>query len=105
MQQHYLGPPPMSPLTRLLAGVVGALALVGAFFFGLFVLAIVVTLGVIGWAAFWLRMWWLRRKLARAGFDPAAPTGAGPAGDRNRPTRDGSVIDAEYEVVSRKEDD
>ena len=37
--QYYIAPPPMNPLTRLLAGLVAVLALVGAFFFGLFVLA------------------------------------------------------------------
>ena len=105
MQQYTLGPPPMSPLSRLLAGLVAVLALIGTFFFGLFILAIVIALGVIGWVAFWLRMWWLRRQLEKAGFDPLGGTPTGSDGRSEGPAGSGSVIDAEYEVVSRKEDD
>ena len=36
---YYITPPPMNPLSRLLAAIVAVLALVGAFFFGVFVLA------------------------------------------------------------------
>ena len=31
MEYHRLGPPPMNPITRILAGLFGLVALVGAF--------------------------------------------------------------------------
>jgi len=92
---YLLEPPPLNPLTRLLAGILAVLALLGAFVFGLFVIALIVGLGILAWLAFWLRMAWLRRKLAKSGSGPG-----------QEPGRDGgTVIDAEYTVVSRKEKD
>ena len=95
--QHSLGPPPMNPLSRLLAGLVAVLALVGALFFGIFILALVVGVGLIAWVALWLRMWWIRRKLPRGGQDQdhTVRSGAGAAGVSA--DRQGEVIDAEYE--------
>lgn len=95
-----LPPPSNNPLARLLAALVAVLALVGAFFFGLVVLALAVGLGLLAWLALALRMWWLRRRLG-------AGPGAGPPGaqDRQAGRREGQVIDADYEVVSRKEED
>lgn len=88
---YYIAPPPMNPLTRLLAGVLAVLALVGAFFFGFFILIFALGFGLVGWLALSLRLWWLRRK------NPAAPA---PGKDRAD-----DVIDAEYRVVSRKDEE
>ena len=60
----------MNPLSRLLTAVVGAIALVGAFFFGFFVLIAAVALGLIAWLVIWLRIWWFKRKLAASGVAP-----------------------------------
>lgn len=73
----------MSPLSRLLAAILGLLAMVGAFFFGLFILAIALGLGVLAWIGISLRVWWLRRQF--------------PGPDREE------VIEAEYTVISRKD--
>lgn len=103
--QYSLGPPPMNPLSRLLAGLVAVLALAGALFFGIFILALVVGVGLIAWVVLWLRMWWIRRKLPRGGRDQdhTVRAGSGAAGDSTE--REGEVIDAEYEVVSRDDHD
>ena len=85
--QYYISPPPMNPLSRLLAGILTVLALVGAFFFGLIVLAIVVGIGLLAWLFLWVRMWWLRRK---------APQPV---------DRKGEILDAEYTVVSRQDEE
>jgi len=85
--QHYIAPPPMNPLSRLLAGILAVLALAGAFFFGVFVLAIAVGVGFVAWLFLWIRIWWIRRK--------APPT----------PDKQGDIIDAEYTVVSRQDED
>ncbi len=85
--QYYISPPPMNPLSRLLAGILAVLALAGAFFFGVFVLVLAVSVGFFGWLILWIRMWWVRRK--------GSPTD----------NRQGKVIDAEYTVVSRQDED
>ncbi len=103
--QHYLGPPPMNPLSRLIAAVVGVLVLAGAFFFGLFVLALVVGLGALAWLFFRIRMWWLRRTLAGQAGDHQREDGTDNRRGQDSGSRDGDVIDAEYTVVSRRDDD
>ncbi|MFC1740839.1 hypothetical protein ACFL0N_05120 [Pseudomonadota bacterium] len=81
----------MNPLTRFLAGILAVLALVGAFFFGIFVLIFALGFGLVAWLALSLRMWWLRRK---------SPSAAPPGKDHS-----GDVIDAEYTVVSRRDEE
>ena len=101
--QYQLNPPPMNPLSRLLAAIIGGLALVGAFFFGFFILLAALAMGLIAWAAIWLRFWWIRRKLAASGQVP--PEFGGERHDPpGAPPRHGDVIDGDYEVVSRDED-
>ena len=67
--QYYISGPPMNPLARILAALVGVLALVGAFFFGIFIFMGAIALGLIAWLALWLRLWWIRRKLRAFGQD------------------------------------
>lgn len=92
----------MNPLARLLAALLAALALVGAAFFGLVVIALVVGLGLLAWVILTLRMWWIRRQVGRTG-------GRGRSGESTRGGAEsqdkGRVIDADYEVVSRRRDD
>ena len=98
--QYSIAPPPMNPLARLLAALLGVLALVGAFFFGIFIFVFALALGRVAWLAFSVRMWWLRRQLE--GADPFS--GAPAAG--HRPADDtGEIIDGEYEVIDREEKD
>ena len=95
--QYTIGPPPGNPLTRLIAGLFGLLALIGAFFFGFVLLAVALAVGLVAFVVIQLRFWWLRRNSAFAGQRPGE--------SKPREDSDGTVIDAEYEVVSRKEDD
>jgi hypothetical protein len=89
--QYYISPPPMNPLTRLLAGVLAVLALVGAFFFGIFILAFAVGLGLVAWVVLWVRTWWIGKQ---------TPDSAQPSRSKS-----GDVIDAEYTVVSRQDEE
>ena len=83
--QPRLSGPPANPLARILVGLLGLVALAGAFFFGLVVLAVAIGLGALAWLFVSLRLWWLGRQA--------------------RPVRDDEVIDAEYRVVSRDRDE
>jgi hypothetical protein len=89
--QYYIAPPPMNPLGRLLAGILAVLALAGAFFFGIFVFLLAMGLGLVAWLFLWARMWWLRRKQ--------------PSEHQKEPEQAGKVIDAEYTVVSRRDEE
>ena len=90
----------MNPLSRLLAAVVGALVIVGAFMFGFFILIAAVAFGLIAWLVVWIRVWWIKRKLGASG--EASPLDFGQTRGAGRKSPDsGDVIDAEYEVVSR----
>jgi hypothetical protein len=98
--QYYLAPPPLNPLARILAGVLALAALVGAFFFGLIILVLAIGLGVLGWLFLTLRVWRLRRRQARG--DGGVRNGSQSPG---RESRQGDVIEAEYEVISHREED
>lgn len=101
---YYITPPPMNPLSRLLAGIVAVLTLVGAFFFGIFVFAIAIAVGLIAWIAISVRVWWLRRKMEAAGQVPGSRPGFQADSQQGKPDNQRDVIDAEYEVVSREDD-
>jgi hypothetical protein len=103
--QHQLGPPPMNPISRLLAGLLAAMALVAAFFFGLVVLAVVVLVGLVAWLVFYLRLRWIARQLQNNGFSPDTAHRGGQGHQHDASSPGGKVIDAEYEVVVRSEDD
>ncbi|MEE4218369.1 MAG: hypothetical protein V2I48_12220 [Xanthomonadales bacterium] len=94
----------MNPLSRLLAAIVGALLLAGAFFFGFIILLAILAVGLIAGLVIWLRVWWIKRKIA-SGEGPV-PTGFGepPLRGRDPANTAEDVIDAEYEVVSRTEE-
>jgi Flp pilus assembly protein TadB len=77
----------MNPLSRLLAGILAVLALAAAFFFGLLVLAVAVGVGFVAWLLLWVRSWRNRRN--QTGSDQTT----------------GEIIDAEYTVVSRQDED
>ncbi len=88
--QYYISPPPMNPISRIVASILAVLTLLGAFFFGLVVVVVLVALFSVFGLIFWLRLKWLQRK----------------SGDvsvvRSSSASDGEVIDAEYTVVSKR---
>jgi len=88
--KYYISPPPINPVSRVLTALLATLSLVGFFFFGLIVVAILLAV-LLGFGfVFWARSWWLGRKPVAT----SAPRG--PAGHQ------GQVIDAEYTVVYRR---
>lgn len=80
---------PTNPLLQGLYLVVGGLLLVGAMLMGAVILTLVLSAAFVLGIVFWVRWWWLKRKL---------PRGNGPRDADGQPHR-GEVIDVEYTVV------
>ena len=97
----YISPPPRNPLSSILAGVVGALLLVGAFMLGFVVLLVVAGLGLLLWLGVLLRIKWTQYQMRRQGFDPSARPGPSPGtGQANDDS-----LEAEYTVISKERED
>ena len=93
---YYISPPPQSPLTRLVAAIVAAFALLGAFMIGAAALLVVAGVGVIAGLILWLRVAWVKHQLKKNGIDLDVKKQARP--------QSGHVIDAEYTVISEPGD-
>lgn len=85
-----------NPLIQGVSLLVGAVLLIGAVVLGAFLLAIAIGVGLVFALIILGRIWWIKRKLARAG------RGTGGAG---REQSDGRVIEVEYTVIDEKPDD
>ena len=94
MARYYITPPPMNPISRILASLFAVLLIVGAVIFGFFVLAGGIVLGLLGWIVLSVRGWWLRKKGIET---PQAPPS-------QASTNSTDSIDAEYTVISRRQD-
>jgi hypothetical protein len=94
----------MNPLSRVLAAILAALAMAGAFFFGVFVLAFAMGIGLVAWMLFSVRLWWLRRKarISQPGQardnDSVYPNDPGSGQSRQ------DITDVEYKVVERRDE-
>ena len=93
---YYISPPPQNPLTRIIAAIVAAFVLVGAFTIGLAALLVVAGVGLIAGLALWLRVAWIKHRLRKSGVDFGAGASAGPVNQ----SESADVIEAEYTVVS-----
>ena len=93
---YYISPPPQSPLTRIIAAIIAAFVLVGAFMIGMVALLVVAGVGMIAGIAIWLRVAWIKHKLRKSGVDLGVTA--------DIPRASGHVIDAEYTVISDTED-
>jgi hypothetical protein len=91
-----------NPVVQVLYGVVFAVLLVGAVVMGAVLLAAVVGVAVLAWIVFSIRLWWLRRKLGRAGAAAFGDRGAA-QGRTNPGEPAGRLIDAEYTVVDERD--
>ena len=98
---YYISPPPQSPLTRIIAGIIGLFALVGAFMIGMAALLVVIGLGLIAAVAIWLRLAWIKHRLRKSGIDLGVKT---TASNTNSTEVSGQVIEAEYTVISKREE-
>ncbi len=100
-----------NPVVQVLSVLAMGVVLIGAVLLGAVILAIALGLAIIAAIVFYLRIWWLRRKFARAvqgqhgaggSRDPSAQ-GSGArrrSGGRSTETR---TIDVEYTVVDERD--
>ncbi len=86
-----------SPIKRAFAAIVGVVLFAAAAAVGFMLFLALLALGAIVALVFAVRVWWWRRRFARAG-GPAKPrqSGDSAAGDHH-----GDVFDGEYRVVDR----
>ena len=89
---YYISQQPLNPVMRVFAALFAVLAFIGAFFFGLIILAVVVRVGLLFWLGIRLRMWWIMRHMPP------------PEDSSSVPPVQSEVIDAEYTVVSKEQD-
>jgi membrane protein implicated in regulation of membrane protease activity len=81
-----------NPVVQVLALLAFGVALIGAVLMGAVLLAFVFGVAVIAASAFAVRLWWLRRKIAR-----------GHRKADQRPSGDGRLIEAEYTVLAERD--
>jgi uncharacterized membrane-anchored protein len=77
----------MEVLSRIIAAILSILVLIASFFVGAVVALVALGLVVIGWLAFAIRWWQLKRQANRTG------------------TTHSETIEGEYRVVHKHEDD
>ena len=75
------------PVAQIASFIIGIVALGIAAFLGIFILAALVGLIVIGSAVFAMRLWWIKRKIDQAVKDGQSP---------------GDVVHAEYIVIEER---
>lgn len=88
--KYYISQTPANPVARMVAALFAVVCLVGAFFFGLVILAVLAVLVAVFSLVLWLRAWWLKRH---------APT---VTVQRDTDPRAQNFIEAEYTVVSER---
>lgn len=92
--QSYTFKPPTNPILQVLYFLVGGVLLIGAFFMGAIILAVVLGLAVILGIIIYVRVWWLQRKMARS----SRKSGGEPS-----QSSESTVIEVEYTVVDERD--
>ena len=98
---YYISPPPQGPLARIIAGIIAVLMLIGGFMIGMVALLIIAGVGLVAGLAIWARVTWIKRQFRKNGVDLNAgfnPSTVAPKEES------GQVIEAEYTVISEREE-
>jgi hypothetical protein len=80
---------PVNPLLQVVYFILGGIVLIGVVLMGAVILAIALGVALILGVVIYARVWWLRRKLARAGHESGGPA---------------DVLEVEYTVVDERDD-
>jgi heme O synthase-like polyprenyltransferase len=84
----YRSPLPRNPIAQFIALLIAAIVAVAAVFLGAILLSLFLGLAVIAGLVFYVRLWWLRRRMARS------PAGTGSDG--------GEIVEVEYTVIGER---
>jgi len=82
----------------MIATVIAVMALIGAFMVGMVALLFVAGSGLLVGLTIWARIAWIRHRLRKQGADLHHPP------DSPRKAVSGEVIDAEFTVISEREE-
>ena len=91
----YTFKPPPNPFLQVLYFLVGGVLLIGAFLLGTVILAFVFGFAIVLGLIIYVRVWWLKRKFARSGRNPAAEPSQ---------SNESEVIEVEYTVVDERDE-
>jgi len=91
---------PTNPFLQALYVVIGGVLLVGAILMGAVLLSIALGVVLIAGLVIGVRVWWLRRKLARGSGQASFERDRG-----RRPHTATEIIDVEYTVVEQRDGD
>ena len=94
-QRNYILTPPTNPILQVLYFVAGGVVLIGAVLMGAVILSVALGLALIVGIVVYIRVWWLRRKLAR-GQEARAGRASG--------SGNAEFLEVEYTVVSEDDD-
>jgi len=95
---YYITPPPPNPVSRIIAAVIAVMALIGAFMVGMVALLFVAGAGLLVGLTIWARIAWIRYRLRKHGVDLHHHP------DSLKKATSGEVIDAEFTVISKHEE-
>ena len=93
---YYINPPPQNPLSRIIAAIIAVFVLVGSVMIGMAALLVVAGVGLVAGIAIWLRVAWIKRRLQKSGVNLDINMG--------KPPKSGQVIDAEYTVITDRDE-
>ncbi len=97
--KYYIGQSPNNPLTRIVAAIIAAVCLMGAFFFGLVILAVIAVVIAAFSLVFWVRIWWSRKKDPVHMAQPSRNASSHQNGQKRQ-----EIIEGEYTVLSERRD-
>lgn len=88
-QRLYIGRWSSNPFVQVLSVLLFGVGLIVAVLMGAVILAFALGVAIVAGIFFWIRIWWLTRKIRR--------------GQARKPGADGRVIEVEYTVVDERE--
>lgn len=90
-------PPPGGFFSRLVGAIVGLFIMIGLFFVGLTVFAAAAGIALVAFIVFYIRLWWMRRRMRGQGTDGRVNGSADRDPQRRGPRgRDSVTLEGEY---------